>query len=288
MRGFLNINKPRGMTSRDVVNTVSKLLWTRKVGHAGTLDPLATGVLVLGVGQATRLVSCVQDLTKEYRAEFLLGRRSDSDDLEGEVVDVPGATPPRREEIELRLPQFTGRILQVPPAFSAVHVDGERAYERARRAESFDIPAREVDVHSLNILDYDYPRLTLRMECGSGTYVRSVGRDLGEALGCGAVMSGLVRTRIGEYRIEDALTLETLTPDAARAGLLPLASSIFPLLKHRCSAEDEADIRHGRSISSQPLSAEVNVALTLADGELLALARYDPGRGQLRPHLVLL
>lgn len=284
-RGFLCLNKPAGRTSREIVNLVTKALMTPRVGHAGTLDPMATGVLVVAVGLATRLIASVQDQVKEYRAEFRLGQRSDTDDVTGTIVDVDAAAV-SRAQVEALLPRFRGRIEQVPPAFSAVHVDGERAYSKARRAEKFEIPARRVDVFALELVAFDWPRLELRIECGSGTYVRSIGRDLGEALGCGAVMSGLVRTRVGEFRIESAVDPLSLSPGSARAALLPLKAAVSHLEQRTCPPAEVAEIHHGRPIATDGLAADQEIAL-LAEGELLALARYDVARKQLRPYLVL-
>lgn len=284
--GFLNVCKPTGKTSRDIVNVATKLFRTGRVGHAGTLDPMAVGVLVLAVGTATRLIASVQDQVKGYRAEFLLGKRSDTDDVTGTVVD--GDLPViSRTQIEELLPRFRGRIRQVPPDYSAVHVDGERAYAKARRAESFEIPARDVDVFTLDLLDFNPPRLELQIECGSGTYVRSIGRDLGEALGCGAVMSRLVRTRVGEFLLDSAVDIATLTPATARAALLPLKTAATHLVQQQCSPAEALEIRHGRPISAKDsLSGGEEVGL-LAGETLLALARYDAARCQLRPYLVL-
>jgi tRNA pseudouridine55 synthase len=285
LRGFLNLNKPAGRTSREIVNLVTKVLRTSRVGHAGTLDPMATGVLVVAVGLATRLIASVQDQVKEYRAEFLLGKRSDTDDVTGTVVDVAAAAV-SRQQIEALLPRFRGRIEQVPPAYSAVHVDGERAYAKARRAEAFEIPARTVEVFALELVAFDWPRLELRIECGSGTYIRSIGRDLGELLGCGAVMSALVRTRVGEFPIESAVDPSSLTRATARAALLPLKTAAFHLEQRACTAAETAEIRHGRPLVADGLSPDQEVAL-IAEGELIALARFDAARQQLRPYLVL-
>ena len=184
--GILNVDKPTGITSRDAVNRVERLFGKVKCGHAGTLDPLATGVLVICVGPATRLIQYVQRLPKQYRAVFQLGRESVTDDVEGEVELVAGAPEPTRAEIEAALPQFLGDILQRPPAHSAIKVDGQRAYDLARRGEEFELPARTISIYRLEVLRYEYPELELAIECGSGTYVRSLGRDLAAALGTAA------------------------------------------------------------------------------------------------------
>ena len=177
--GFLVLDKPSGMTSRRAVDRVKGLVRPEKTGHCGTLDPLATGVLVVAVGKATRLVSSVHDQRKTYRATFLLGRRSDSDDTETEV-EVYEETPVLDEPtIEAALREFLGPISQVPPAYSAVKVGGRRAYKLARAGQELDLKPRTVEIDSIQLLDWDSPRLELEIVCSGGTYIRSLGRDLG-------------------------------------------------------------------------------------------------------------
>ncbi|RPI76843.1 MAG: tRNA pseudouridine(55) synthase TruB, partial [Planctomycetaceae bacterium] len=177
--GVLCLDKPKGVSSRDVVNIVAGLARHNRVGHAGTLDPLATGVLVLCLGWATRLVPLLHLQPKRYRAVFRLGATSDTDDVTGTVIESPGSRVPELREIEDLLPRYTGSILQVPPTFSAIHTDGERAYAKARRGEATELAPRPVEVHALRLAAYDYPVLELDVECGSGTYIRAIGRDLG-------------------------------------------------------------------------------------------------------------
>src|SRR4051794_35109294 len=157
MFGLLNIDKPAGLTSRDVVNVVQRLVRPHKVGHAGTLDPLATGVLVVAIGPATRLVEYIQRMAKSYRAVFLLGRTSDTEDIEGKVAELPQAPVPNIEQIESATPRFVGMIDQRPPVYSALKVGGRRAYELARRGETIELAPRRVEVHSIDIVRYAYP-----------------------------------------------------------------------------------------------------------------------------------
>jgi tRNA pseudouridine55 synthase len=246
--GILSINKPAGCTSRDAVNRVDRLTWPVKSGHAGTLDPLATGVLVVCVGQATRLIQYVQQLPKRYEAKFLLGHRSVTDDVEGAVEVLAEAVPPSREAVERVLPQFLGEIDQRPPAHSAIKVGGQRSYERARRGEKFELPARKVAIHRLDIRRYEYPELELGIECGSGTYVRSLGRDLATALGTSAVMSALVRTAIGEFHVTDAVPLDTLTAEAFKQHFQPALAAVANLQRVQLSETQLAETRHGRPV----------------------------------------
>ena len=176
MFGILNLNKPTGWTSRDVVNRVQRLVRPNKAGHAGTLDPLATGVLIVAVGQATRLIEFAHQLPKYYRATFQLGCSSDSDDVDTEVKPLTQPPIPTHQEVEGALAVFTGVIQQRPPAYSAVHVDGQRSYKLARRGETVELQPRPVTIHSLDVVRYEYPELVLDIHCGSGTYVRALGR----------------------------------------------------------------------------------------------------------------
>jgi tRNA pseudouridine55 synthase len=247
--GILNVNKLPELTSRDVVTQIERLVPGAKCGHAGTLDPLATGVLVVCVGRATRLVQYVQRQPKRYRTTFLLGRESRTDDVEGEVQSVPGAPEPTRDKIVAALPAFLGDIQQRPPAHSAIKVDGRRSYERARKGEQFELPARSVTIHRLDILRYEYPELDLAIECGSGTYVRSLGRDLAVALGTRAVMSALERTATGEFRIEDAVSLDELNNDNLADHLQPALAAVADLPRIALDDAQLTELRHGRPIA---------------------------------------
>lgn len=288
MIGLLNIHKPAGLTSRDVVNRVQRLVRPDKAGHAGTLDPLATGVLVVCVGQATRLVPFIQEQRKVYRATILLGRTSDTDDVDGHVTILEQAPAVTREQVLAALPRFVGRIEQTPPQFSAVKVNGQRAYDLARAGRTADVKPRLVDVDRLDLLTFDPPELSLEIECGSGTYVRSIGRDLGALLGSGAVMSALARTRIGPFQIEDSVPLDAVTRESISAQLLPAAWAVAD--KPRCDVDAArlADLRQGRSVSMQhapTVAGDGPLAVFGPDGELAALAALRNGR--LCPTLVL-
>ena len=302
MNGFLNINKPQGPTSRAVVDTVNRLLrelgFTRstspKVGHAGTLDPMATGVLVVCVGDATRLIDLVQSRQKEYLGTFALGCRSDTDDLTGQVVagDTARAATVTREELDSALTSFRGRIEQVPPDYSAVRVGGQRAHKLARRGKEVTLLPRAVDVHRLEVVRFDPPDLSLDIECGSGTYIRSIGRDLGERLGCGAAMSALCRTRIGPFDLSQAIAPELLTPDSLADRLLPCSVAATHLPAYVCDADEIDKLSHGLGIvpreaswkrrgESQPES----FALIDETGTLLAIGGWDRVVPELRPRV---
>jgi tRNA pseudouridine55 synthase len=288
--GILNVNKPAGCTSRDVVDKIERLSLPAKAGHAGTLDPLATGVLVICVGQATRLIQYIQRMPKHYRATFVLGRRSETDDIEGNVVEIAGAPIPSRAMLDRALPQFVGAIQQRPPAHSAVKVRGKRAYQLARSGKTMDLAPRTVTIHSLVVRRYDYPELELEIECGSGTYVRALGRDLAEALGTGTVMSSLERTAIGGFRAQNAVSVEELNPETLPRYLQSALAAVADL--PRCVLTDAqlSEIRHGRPIKlstrgapeiSRP-DSKSDVAAIDATGELVAIV-YQKRAGELWP-----
>ena len=289
MVGLLNIRKPSGMTSRRVVDLVARLAGTKRVGHAGTLDPLATGVLVVCIGWATRLVTFVQERPKAYSARFLLGRRSDTDDVTGEVVESAGAVAPSRARIEELLQTFVGRIQQVPPQFSAVHVDGKRAHKMARQGKTVCIEPRPVEIQRITLVDYAYPELDVDIECGSGTYVRSIGRDLGNALGGGAVMSALVRRSVGEFTLDLAQTPDLITERKITDFLLPPLSAVSHLPRFTCPAADLEELARGRTLAILASANWVNglpIAIVDSDENLLALAAYDETRQVLQPRQV--
>jgi tRNA pseudouridine55 synthase len=291
LAGILNLYKPSGMTSRDVVDLVVRAAGTGRVGHAGTLDPLATGVLVVSLGWTTRLVPFIQELRKVYCAEFLLGSSSDTDDVTGEVQMVAGALPPSLAEIAAALPEYVGRIVQIPPRHSAVHVNGRRAYKLARSGIPVEMPPREVDIFRLELLEYDYPRFTLEIECGSGTYVRALGRDLGGRLGCGAVMSNLERRAIGPFHVDTAVSPRELTAANLASHLLPPASAVRHLPRYDCPPEQLPYLRDGRPLpypgDSKPPQRPL-VAIVTPDGALAALAEFNADRALLQPRQVYL
>lgn len=210
MFGYIAIDKPAGMTSRDVVNRVQRVVRPVKCGHTGTLDPLATGVLLVALGPATRLVEFSHAASKAYTAEFLLGRHSDTLDIEGDVVELRDARQIAKAELINEAEKWLGAVQQIPPKFSAINVQGKRAYDLARDGKAFELPSRPVVIHSIELLRYDYPLLELHVTCGTGTYIRSLGSDIARGVGSDAVMSKLVRTAIGATQLGDCVRLEDL------------------------------------------------------------------------------
>lgn len=198
--GIIPIYKPSGMTSHDVIAKLRRQTGEQRIGHAGTLDPLASGVLVVGIGrEATKRLSEFQAQEKEYHAVIRLGATSTTDDAEGDITPRSVATPPTQQQIEQVLPQFIGTIQQAPPQHSAVHVRGKRAHERARAGEHMNLGTRTVTIHSIDIIAYRYPDLSVKVVCESGVYIRSLARDIGAVLGTGGYITALQRTRVGEF-----------------------------------------------------------------------------------------
>jgi tRNA pseudouridine55 synthase len=269
--GLLNVNKPSGVTSRRVVDKVKRLIKPSKVGHAGTLDPLASGVLVLGVGQATRLVEYVQRMPKRYRATFLLGVTSTTEDVEGDMTPLVDPPRPTREQLECAAAKWTGQIQQRPPAFSAIKVAGRRAYARARAGETVELTPRTIHVHRLEIVAFEYPELKLEIACGSGTYVRSLGRDLAHSVGTGAVMSGLERTAIGRFSIDDALSPDQLTRETLDGHLLPATAAVEDLMPLVVVSEtDVGRLGNGLPIECAGASGDACAAIDTT-GQLIAI-----------------
>jgi tRNA pseudouridine55 synthase len=246
--GLLVIDKPRGMTSRAAVDELqSAFPLDTRLGHTGTLDPLATGVLVIGVGAATRLTEYVQRMEKTYETRLRLGARSETDDGEGVIQQVSVAQPPPRDTVLEALRSFVGEIQQIPPAYSAAKVTGRRAYRLARAKRDFSLSPRRVHIRSLDLLAYHYPWLDIQVRCGKGTYIRSLARDLGERLGCGALVETLRRTRVGPFDQTLAHPLASATLEMSKQ-LLPLSWAAADLHRIDLQESEVVHVRHGRRV----------------------------------------
>jgi len=212
VQGFLNLNKPTGLTSHDCVARVRRLVRLKRVGHGGTLDPAATGVLPIALGKATRLLQFMQS-DKAYQATIRLGVRTTTDDLEGEVIATKSAATLTLENVLPSLQQFQGKIQQVPPIYSAIQVKGKRLYELARAGETVEVPVRTVEIYHIEVLDWrpgEFPEIDVAIACGAGTYIRAIARDLGESLNTGGVLASLIRTESSGFNLVDSLTLDEL------------------------------------------------------------------------------
>ena len=273
--GFIILDKPIGISSRQALDRLRRLTHTRHAGYAGTLDPLASGVLPCALGTATRLLSYLEGHTKRYQATVELGRETNTDDAEGREVASGDWTVVTRPMVEAALDAFRGTIRQRPPIFSAISIGGQRLYALARKGEAVEAPEREVTIEALTLLDWAPPRLTLDVRCSKGTYIRALARDLGRALGCRAYLAGLRRTASGPFTLRRAVTLEELEAAAGANTLsnylLPLLAAVPDLPRHILDGPRIAAVANGQTVRL-PNDADGLVALVGADGVLLAVA----------------
>ncbi len=289
--GWVILDKPRGMTSTAAVARVRRLFAASKAGHGGTLDPLATGLLPIALGEATKTVSVVMDGAKTYRFTVRWGAETSTGDLEGAIIAVSSLRP-AEEAIRSVLPDFVGTIGQVPPAYSAIKIAGERAYDLARDGETFELQARPVEVHRLVIADTPSPDTCIfEAECGKGTYVRAIARDLGRKLGSYGHVAELRRTRVGPFAEEDAISLERLgelsNSDAGRGALLealrPVETALDGIPALAISGSDAAQLKRGKPVIIRGRDAPIHHGLIYATsrGTLVALGEVE--QGEFRP-----
>ncbi len=276
--GLVIVDKPAGWTSHDVVGRMRRLARTRRVGHAGTLDPMATGVLVLGIGKATRLLGHLALTDKAYDATIRLGESTNTDDAEGEITATASAAGVADEALRAGVESLTGPIRQVPPQVSAIKVDGKRAYKMARKGEEVALAARPVTVHEFAITDVrregDVIDVDASVTCSSGTYIRALARDLGARLGCGGHLTALRRTRVGPYDLGMARTLDRL---AEKLEILPMADAVAAAFPRRDVSQDDArKVAHGGRLPAAGLGPGP-VGVFGPDGSLLALVEEKGG-----------
>ena len=277
MFGFLNVKKPVGVTSRDVVNRVQRLIRPVKVGHTGTLDPLASGVLVLAIGPATRLAKYLLHHSKHYRGQFQLGCSSPTDDTEVDLTYLSAAPKVSEAEMVAVLPRFRGTIRQRPPAYSAVKVNGQRSYRLARKGEDVELPEREVTIHELELSRFQTPEFELKIHCSGGTYVRALGRDIGTHLGSAAVMTGLIRTGVGRFLIRDSLDFDAIDQSAVRQNLLSPLECLPDISQVTVGGESLKELSVGRSLK---LDKTCDLLAAVDDkGRLIALMVHKEGEG---------
>ncbi len=288
--GILNVNKPRGKTSFSVVALVRRLTGEKRVGHAGTLDPMATGVLPVCIGQATRLVEYMMDTTKTYRAEIELGITTDTYDAEGKVTQKADASGINRNQVETALSTFLGEITQIPPAYSAVKYHGKPSYALARAGIAVVPKKRLARIDRIEVIDWQPPVVTVEIDCGKGTYIRSLANDLGQTLGCGAYLKNLVRLRCGIFDITDSVTLDGLE-EAFRVGfwqdlLYPMDSVLTRLPAVVIGEENERAICNGNAVLLEEFSSGDLCRAYNQCANLLAVLRLDHARGLWRPEKV--
>lgn len=278
--GILNIDKPQGFTSHDLVVKVRQASGMRRVGHAGTLDPLATGVLLICFGQATRIADYLMESPKVYRAQVRLGIKTDTGDAEGKVISHSDPSEVTLQEIEGALASFRGRIQQIPPIYSALKKEGVPLYRLARQGVAFEPTPREVEIFRLEVLDWAPPLLEIEVTSSPGTYIRALARDLGDKLGCGAHLSRLVRLACGRFTLEEAATL----PEVEEAfhggfwGLLthPIDEALLHFEALILDREEEKIVLHGQSIPGEPAKTPYLRAYSIS-GEFIALLAFEEG-----------
>jgi tRNA pseudouridine55 synthase len=291
MDGVLNINKPSGVTSHDVVERVRKILHEKRIGHTGTLDPLATGVLVLCAGRATRIAQYLEAGEKEYKAIMRLGVTTDTLDAEGQILETRSYTPPDQQKIVDVLQVFIGSIMQRPPAFSAVKVAGVPSYKLAREGKAELLKPRSVTIYSIELTAFEDPVASLLVRCSKGVYIRTLCAEIGDALGMGAHLIGLERTRSGRFSIDDALTLDRLqemvTAGNAEQVITPIDEALAAFPAIRISEAESVRVLHGNQISCPSSFANITsdrIRLHSPTGRLLGLARIVAG--VIKPDLV--
>lgn len=289
--GFLNVNKPLGLTSHDVVARVRRryreLTGSKKVGHAGTLDPLATGVLILCLGGATRLSDYVMHTTKQYRAQITLGKTTATYDAEGDILSEIDASHIALADVLAILPQFTGDVQQIPPMYSAIKVDGQKLYDLARAGKTIERKSRAVTINSLNIKSWNLSTFELDVVCSSGTYIRSLAYDIGQVLGVGAYLSGLERVSSGHFHIDAAIALDTvMESDDWHQQIVPPQDGLRDKPSLTLTADEIALVQNGQFIERTPDSNDDMIFAYRADGELVAILT---SRGEFwKPHKVFL
>ncbi|MEW2380766.1 tRNA pseudouridine(55) synthase TruB [Micromonospora sp. NPDC047707] len=282
--GLIVVDKPGGMTSHDVVARVRRLARTRRVGHGGTLDPMATGVLVIGVGRATRLLTYVIGAGKSYTATIRLGQATVTDDAEGDVIATTPAGRVTDDAVRAALAALTGEIDQVPSAVSAIKIDGQRAYKRVREGESVELPARRVTISRLDVLAVrrdqpDVVDVDVDVTCSSGTYIRAIARDVGLALGVGGHLTALRRTAVGGFTLAEAATLDELeqrAPDVVNLPLAAAADRFFP--RRDATADEQRVLSHGGPL--QPVGITGPYAVFGPAGGLIAIVSERDGRAR--------
>ncbi len=287
MRGVLNINKPSGISSYDVIRRLKRILGSGKpaIGHAGTLDPLASGVLLILVGDATKISRLLLNSEKEYEAEVLFGMQTDTDDITGKTLTRTPVPDISTSRLRTLLQKFTGRIEQVPPCYSALKKNGAPLYRLARKGINVEMKPRTVTIHELELIDWSPPRVRLRALVSAGTYIRALARDLGKAAGSTATLAGLVRTRSGRFPVEKALALEQVSPERLAENLMPIDEALAELPRFTISPAMARCLLQGQKVRQQDApQAEFALACT-ADRDFLALVTSE--QGMLRPRRII-
>jgi len=287
--GVLVVDKPVGLTSHEVVQIIRRGTYIRRAGHTGTLDPRASGVLVVLLGPAVRLSEYVSASDKRYQAVILLGKTTDTYDADGRVLSSNPVDNITEAQFEEALQQFVGEIEQVPPPYSAIKIKGRKAYEMAREGEEFDLQPRKINVYSLELLEWAPPEAVIDVYCSSGTYIRSLANDLGKMLGCGAHLVGLRRTKSGRFTLRDAVPLRKLRESFDDGSwyqyVIPAAEALSDWPSIELTEANVDAIRHGHRVPGEAGVGKMARGISL-DGELVALMEFDPATNEWQPKKV--
>ena len=278
--GFINLNKPSGMTSHDAVNRIRKIFSTRKVGHAGTLDPQASGVLPIAIGRATKFIEYLADCNKTYRAEILFGIATDSGDLDGKIISrADNFKIPTVDDFNATLKSFIGEIEQTPPKFSAIKIHGRKAYDLARKNLEFDMPRRLVKISNIKLLALEENSATIEIDCGKGTYIRSLATDIGERLKIPATLKNLLRLRVGDFHLKNSATLDQLTTE----NILPVETCLNHLPRFELNENRIRAFLNGLPTTIH--APNQNALRIFADGKFLGVGKIE--RGELRSSKII-
>lgn len=287
--GFFIVNKPADLTSHDVVSQIRQITNLKRVGHTGTLDPFATGVLLVPVGPATRLTEYTHSLSKTYEAQITLGASSDTDDITGHITDSSITLKPDKQTIENILKQLIGTLEQVPPAYAAIKVKGKKLYEYARQGKEVTTVPRSIIVHSIKLLEYSYPTMKIQTTVSTGTYIRALARDIGKELKTGAYLSILCRTAIGKFTIQDSVKLSDITAENWLQHLHNAKDLVEHLPQIRLNETNVAKLQQGREVPADQLanlSEPQPVAICNSNDELIGIATYQPKTQSLSPQTI--
>lgn len=284
INGFINVLKPPGMTSHDVVGCMRRVYKTKKVGHAGTLDPAAAGVLIIAIGYATRVLEYITDVNKSYRAEVLLGVKTDSGDDTGKILEQSEVIMPDEAKIHEMLKKFQGEIEQVPPVYSAIKINGQKAYDLARKNIAVEMPKRQVMIHDISLQNIYEKSFCIDVNCSKGTYIRSLCSDIGDALGIPATMAFLVRTGIGRFKLTEAFTLEEIA-NAPLAVLQGMDSLLGQMDDYEINDAAMADFRQGKRIAYTGIKDEGTVLLVHNKDDFAGIGKITADKN-IAPHKV--
>jgi tRNA pseudouridine55 synthase len=279
--GLVVVDKPAGMTSHDVVGKCRRIFATRKVGHAGTLDPMATGVLVVGIERATKILGLLTATDKSYAATIRLGQTTTTEDADGEVLQTVSVSEVTDEAVEAAVAALRGEISQIPSSVSAIKVGGKRAYQLAREGQTVELPARPVRIDRFEVRDIrrwaDFLDVDVEVDCSSGTYIRALARDMGEALGVGGHLTALRRTRVGRFGLDEARTLDELA-EAPRLSYTLDEACLLAFPRRELTADEAESARHGRPLD--PAGIDGVYAATASDGQVISLLRDGPEKAK--------